>query len=65
MDEEIKKKLQEQDEKLDRIYVSVEKTRKYFLWTMISTGVMFIVPLVGLAIVIPPLLQSLSSIYGL
>jgi len=65
MDEEIKKKLQEQDEKLDRIYVSVEKTRKYFLWTMISTGVMFIVPLVGLAIVIPSLLQSLSSIYGL
>jgi len=65
MDEEIKKKLQEQDEKLDRIYVSVERTRKYFLWTMISTGVMFIVPLVGLAIVIPYFLHSLSSIYGL
>lgn len=65
MDQEIQQKLEEQDEKLDRIYVSVEKTRKYFLWTLIGTAVMFFLPLIGLIFIIPYFLSSLSSAYGL
>lgn len=65
MDQEIQQKFKEQDEKLDRIYVSVEKTRKYFLWTLIGTGVAFVLPLIGLAFVIPYFLSTLSSAYGL
>lgn len=60
MEEEILKKIEAQDKKLDEIYRSVEKTRKYFLWTLIITIVMIILPLIGLALVIPIFLQSLN-----
>ncbi|MEI8096963.1 MAG: hypothetical protein WCG73_02560 [Candidatus Moraniibacteriota bacterium] len=65
MDQDIQQKFKEQDEKLDRIYASVEKTRKYFLWTMIGTIITFLVPLIGLAFAIPFFLGSLSTAYGL
>lgn len=65
MDEEIKEHLNAQDEKLERIYISVEKTRKYFLWTMIGTIVMFVLPLIGLFFAIPFFLSTLSSAYGI
>ena len=50
-----------QDKRLEAIYVSSEKTRKYFLWTLIITGVTIIVPLIGLAFAIPYLLSTYSS----
>jgi len=65
MGQEIQQKFKEQDEKLDRIYISVEKTRKYFLWTLVATIVAFVLPLIGLAFAIPFFLNSLSSAYGL
>ncbi|HCJ45907.1 MAG: hypothetical protein GW815_00175 [Candidatus Moranbacteria bacterium] len=65
MDEELKAHLKAQDEKLESIYVSVEKTRKYFLWTMIGTIVMFVLPLVGLFFAIPFFLSTLSTAYGI
>ena len=45
MDQELEARLKAQDEKLDAIYVSVERTRKYFLFTMVSTLVFFLVPI--------------------
>ena len=65
MDTELSQKLQAQDEKLEQIYQSVEKTRKYFLWTMIATVVTFVLPLIGLMIAVPFLMSSLSTVYGL
>jgi type II secretory pathway component PulF len=57
MEEEILKKIEMQDKKLEEIYRSVEKTRKYFLWTLIVTLVLFILPLIGLLFVIPKFLS--------
>lgn len=65
MDEVILKKIEEQEKKIDAIYVSVEKTRKYFLWTLIASIVMFVLPLIGLVFAIPFLLTTLSGAYGL
>lgn len=65
MDPELRKQLEAQDEKLERIYQSVEKTRKYFLWTMIATLVTFVLPLIGLIFAVPFFLSTLSSAYGL
>jgi hypothetical protein len=61
MDQELEARLKAQDEKLEQIYVSVEKTRKYFLFTMVSTLVFFLVPVIGLMFAIPALLDSLST----
>lgn len=65
MDPEIMKKLEEQDAALERIYVSVEKTRKYFLWTLIASVAMFVLPLIGILAAIPWFLSTLTSAYGL
>jgi len=53
MENEILKKLEESDQKIDEIYKSVEKTRKYFLWMLIITLAVFILPLVALLFIVP------------
>lgn len=64
MDSENKKLNQE--EKIDEIYKSVEKTRKYILTMFWVTVVAFILPLVALAFVIPYFLSTyMGSLEGL
>ena len=62
IEEEIFKKVEELDQKIDKIWRSVEKTRKYFLWTLIITLVVFFLPLIGLIFVIPQFLSIYTSI---
>ena len=64
MEQELLKKLEEQEKKIDAIYVSVEKTRKYFQWTMIITVVTIVLPIVAIIILLPWLMNTLSSAYG-
>lgn len=46
------------EQKLDAVYVSVEKTRKYFQWTLIASVVVFVLPLIGLFFAIPMFLTN-------
>jgi hypothetical protein len=62
--EEILKKLEDQENKINAIYISVEKTRRYFLWTLIATIVAFVLPLLGIVLVIPWFLKTMSAAYG-
>jgi len=59
--DEILKKLQEQEQKIQAIYVSVEKTRKYFMVTLIISLVAFVLPLIALIFVIPQFLNAISG----
>jgi len=61
MEPETQKKIEEMDQKLNAIYTSVEKTRKYFLVTMWVTLAMVVLPILGLLFVIPAFLNSYSS----
>ncbi|NTW14972.1 MAG: hypothetical protein HGA38_01225 [Candidatus Moranbacteria bacterium] len=65
MDQELKDRLDAQDKKLDAIYVSVEKARKYFLWTLIATVVAFVLPLLAAIILVPLMLGPLMSAYSI
>ncbi|TSC71434.1 MAG: Uncharacterized protein G01um101470_608 [Parcubacteria group bacterium Gr01-1014_70] len=66
MENEVLLKIKEQDAKLDAIWKSVEKTRKYFLVIMWVTVVLFVLPLVGLVFIIPRFLDTyLGSFNGL
>ena len=58
MDQETKNKIFELENKINAIYESVEKTRKYFLWTMIITLVIFVLPLLALVFIVPSFLSS-------
>ena len=58
MDDELLKKIEEQDKKLDAIYKSMERMRKYFLWTLIITAAAIILPLIGLAFALPSFMTN-------
>lgn len=61
MDQELNKKIEEQGVKIDAIYKSVEKTRKYFLMIMWITVLAVVIPMVGLVFVIPSFLSNYTS----
>ena len=65
MESEIIKKLEEQSRKLEVIEQSVRKIRSYLLWTFMISLVVFILPLIGLAIMVPRLLNIYSSLGSL
>lgn len=66
MDNEIRTRLEAQDQKLDAIYISVEKTRKYFQWILWGTLATVALPLIGLLIGIPIFLNAyMSQLEGL
>ena len=59
-------KFEELSKKIDAIYTSVEKTRKYFLVTMWITIILFVLPLLGLLVIVPIFLNSyVSALEGL
>jgi type IV secretory pathway component VirB8 len=69
MNPDYEQKFEALEEKINKIYVSVEKTRKYFLWTLIISVALFVLPAIGLAFAIPAFLnnyvaplQSLSNL---
>lgn len=53
MEKEIQEKFEEQNRKLNAIYESVEKTRKYFQLTFWITIALVVLPVIGLIFVIP------------
>lgn len=48
------------EEKIDKIYKSVEKTRKYFMWTLITSVIFFVLPLVGIFFLLPKIFNYYS-----
>lgn len=64
MNEDIKKleqKIEGQAKKIDQIYISVEKTRKYFVMIMWITVLGVVIPMIGLAFAIPNFLNIYNS----
>jgi type II secretory pathway component PulF len=61
MEQDLNKEIAELKTKLDAVYASVEKTRKYFLWNTIITIAFFVVPLIALAFVIPAFIGTYTQ----
>ena len=53
------------EQKIEAIYISVEKTRKYFKWTMIITVLLVVLPIIGLVFAIPSFLGTFDQIKAL
>ncbi len=61
MDQETQNKLLEMNAKIDEIYVSVEKTRKYLFWTMVVTIGVIVLPIIGLMFALPSFLSNYTE----
>ena len=62
MDQELQKKIDEQGLKIDAIYKSVEKTRKYFLVIIWVTIIMAVLTMIGLLFAIPKVIGIYSRL---
>ena len=49
------------EQKIDAIYISVEKTRKYFFWTMVITVALVVLPAIGLVFAIPNFINTYTT----
>jgi hypothetical protein len=65
MDQETKEMLAAQQKRIEEIYASVEKTRKYFLATLIISVLVFVVPLLGLLFALPMAVDTVTHSYEL
>jgi type IV secretory pathway component VirB8 len=64
MDQELLNKFEQQEKKIDAIYVSVEKTRKYFQWTLIITVLTIVLPIIAIIILLPWIMGTFSAAYS-
>ncbi|MBZ1356370.1 MAG: hypothetical protein KY054_01165 [Candidatus Nealsonbacteria bacterium] len=62
MEKEILEKIEAQSKRIEEIYASIEKIKKYLLWTFIATVAMVILPIIVFILIIPRLLGVLSDI---
>ena len=61
MEPSVKDQLEAQGKKIDRIYESVEKTRRYFLIILSITIAMVVLPFIGLIFIIPSFIEIYTS----
>ena len=60
MEQDILKKLEELEKKVDEIYRSTRRTKQYIEWTVIIGIALVVLPLIGLVFVIPSFLKALN-----
>jgi len=63
--EDLSKRIGELETKIDAIYQSVEKTRKYFLTTLIVSAALVVLPFIGLIFAVPSFMSTYSEIGAL
>ncbi len=51
------------EEKIDAVYASTEKTRKYILWMLIGSVAIIVLPILLGALALPALLDTVGSMY--
>lgn len=61
---ELKAEIEVLNAKIDATYISAEKTRKYFLWTMVITIGVIALPLIALPFIVQSVFSAYSAALG-
>ncbi len=61
--DQLDQKIEALEKKMDELQSSIDKLRKIFLWIIIITAALFILPLIGLLFVIPQFLSNYSGVF--
>ena len=63
--ETLDEQLKRMEVKIDATFVAAEKTRKYILTMLVVTVVTIVIPLLAMVVMIPWLMSSLGTAYGI
>ena len=61
----MQEKLEVLEKKIDAVYVSVERVRKYFFWTGVITLAVIVLPLLALPFAISQFMSSYANLGSL
>jgi hypothetical protein len=53
-----------QEQLLLEIYENTRKTKNYIKWQLIITVALVVLPLLGMVVIVPMVMNSLSAVYG-
>lgn len=65
MDPQLEDRIKELSQKIDAVYVSVEKTRRYFLIILWVTVLTVVLPIIVLVFALPAFLNSYMGVLGM
>lgn len=54
-------RLAKMEQKIDAIYASVEKARKYLFWTLVITVAVVVLPAIGLVFAVPSFISTYTD----
>lgn len=60
-DDALARKIAEMEGKIDAIYATTEKIRKYFLWTLVITLALVVLPALGLMLAVPSFISTYNQ----
>ncbi|MFA6466470.1 MAG: hypothetical protein WCV71_01265 [Patescibacteria group bacterium] len=64
MDEELYKKIDALEIKINEIYKVTNAAKKMFIWSSVISLLLFVIPLIILMFVLPGMLDTLTSSYS-
>lgn len=64
MEQELYKKIEELEIKINKMYATLEAAKKMFMWSLIITLILFVVPLIILMFILPSTISNITSAYS-
>jgi len=64
MDPDLQQKITQLEQKIDQMQKTLDQFKQYFKWTMILSIVFFVLPLIGIVIMLPMMFNTISSNYS-
>lgn len=64
MDEEILKKIQDLEDKIDQSYKMLKAAKNMFMWNLILSLVFFLLPLIAIIFLLPSMISTITSSYS-
>lgn len=64
MDEQLYKKIEGMEVKINEMYKTIATAKKMFMWSLIITAVLFIIPLIILMFILPSMMETIMGSYS-
>jgi hypothetical protein len=64
MDEQLQQKIEDMEVKINEIHHTIAATKKMFMWSLVISVLLFLIPLVILIFLLPSMLSTISGAYS-